>query len=257
VGLARTSWRERCCGRLTSPKYCPLHSDLTNGPMWSSSSTRPLAREFGSRMDLSPPTLRAFAAGDVVSLVMVGRRVTVDLWMSIWPEYRMNRQSPPTPCLEMISPLMYVSLSRDMATCSSSCSVKMSRSCLPSSTMFPTIATFSCMRYLQHTMGVSGGGGVGLRSRAPVRNGSDRIGSAEPCAAEHMCGADRPSARATSPAAGGVRGVSPRQPEILPASAAEEQKSRNGSSAKLFEQVHERRIAAAPSSSSEPMMRDG
>jgi hypothetical protein len=37
------------------------------------------------------------------------------------------------------------------------------------------------------------------------------------CAAEHMC------ACATSPAAGGVRGVSPRQPEILPDPATEEQ----------------------------------
>jgi hypothetical protein len=50
-------------------------------------------------------------------------------------------------------------------------------------------------------------------------------GAWRPCAAEHMCGRAhvRPSTCATSPAAGGVRGVSPRQPEILPAPAAEEQ----------------------------------
>ena len=36
--------------------------------------------------------------------------------------------------------------------------------------------------------------------------------------------------RATSPAAGGVRGVSPRQPEILPASATEEQPGVSNSS---------------------------
>jgi hypothetical protein len=44
--------------------------------------------------------------------------------------------------------------------------------------------------------------------------------------AEHMCGGRahvRPSTCATSPAAGGGSGVSPRQTEILPASAAEAQ----------------------------------
>jgi ATPase subunit of ABC transporter with duplicated ATPase domains len=51
-------------------------------------------------------------------------------------------------------------------------------------------------------------------------------------AAEHTSGRahERPSTRATSPAAGGVRGVSPRQPEILPASATEEQPGVSNSS---------------------------
>jgi hypothetical protein len=60
--------------------------------------------------------------------------------------------------------------------------------------------------------------------RAKQRTRKERVGWGRPCATERVRNRARaqPSACATEPAAGGVRGVSPRQPPILPASAAEE-----------------------------------
>jgi hypothetical protein len=67
-------------------------------------------------------------------------------------------------------------------------------------------------------------GSEGACAAERTRDRAGRRGSEGACAAERTCDRAhaRPSARATAPASGGVRGVSPRQPEIQPASTTEE-----------------------------------